>query len=130
MEGLLREDEANVTRAHVLCRSGTWSIQPLCGVAHLLTADALEQTVVEIGLVLMRHDAHKAHQQTAARTMWRTDRKGLGLGIWGWHMFLRSPEMPTRKLWRQVAANPEAKIPARRAGRSQGLGDGKGKELR
>ncbi len=67
------------------------SIQPLGDVAHLLPAGALEQPIVEIGLVLVWHNTHKAHQRTAARAMWWTDRERLGLGIWGWHMFLPSP---------------------------------------
>jgi hypothetical protein len=70
-----------------------FSIQPLRSVAHLLAAGALEQTIVKIGLVLVWHDPHEAHQRTAARAMWRTDRERLGLVIWRWHAFLRPREI-------------------------------------
>ena len=69
-----------------------FSIQPLRGVAQLLAAGALEQAIVEIGL-LVRHDTNEAHQQTAARAMWRTDRERLGLVIGGRHIFFRPREI-------------------------------------
>jgi hypothetical protein len=78
----------------------------------------LEQSIVEIGLVLVRHDTHEAHQRPATRAMGRTDRERLGLRNCGCHIVLPQ-RLPTRELWRQMAVLRDGKM-QQLSGRSAG----------